>query len=207
MNKGGGISQDFVENIKKAMGAGRTPEQTLEMLKDVMEDEMNSVTTCLRNTFLNRFPTEEDILRTCNTLAEKLSADINAKNDVKLALMDLLAEATDLIEKKGMKPSGKDLQDLARKGMLDMIERLLNEAELPDELSKLPVYGRTLEGLKELLTHLLSHPDTGWQLRRQVAFLFDFEEVEHTTVLGLTLRDILKDARHKLKPRDLLKVR
>merc|ERR1719384_1604425 len=121
MNKGGGISQDFVENIKKAMGAGRTPEQTLEMLKDVMEDEMNSVTTCLRNTFLNRFPTEEDILRTCNTLAEKLSADINAKNDVKLALMDLLeealqdvvfnylmvsalAEATDLIEKKGMKP-------------------------------------------------------------------------------------------------------
>ena len=91
--------------------------------------------------FLNRCPTEEDILRTCNTLAEKLSADINAKNDVKLALMDLLeealqdvmdyepdadmvfnylmvsalAEATDLIEKKGMKPSGKDLQDLARK--------------------------------------------------------------------------------------------
>ena len=52
--------------------------------------------------------------------------------------------------------------------MLDMIERLLNEAELPDELSKLSVYGRTLEGLKELLTHLLSHPDTGWQLRRQV---------------------------------------
>ena len=51
--------------------------------------------------------------------------------------------------------------------MLEMIERLLNEAELPDELSKLSVYGRTLEGLKELLTHLLSHPDTGWQLRRQ----------------------------------------
>ena len=59
MNKGGGISQDFVENIKKAMamgaGAGRTPEQTLEMLKDAMEEEMNSVTTCLRNTFLNRY--------------------------------------------------------------------------------------------------------------------------------------------------------
>ena len=56
MNKGGGISQDFVENIKKAMamGAGRTPEQTMEMLKDAMEEEMNSVTTCLRNTFLNR---------------------------------------------------------------------------------------------------------------------------------------------------------
>ena len=41
----------------------------------------------------SRFPTEEDILRTCNTLAEKLSADVNAKNDVKLALMDLLEEA------------------------------------------------------------------------------------------------------------------
>ena len=54
-----------------------------------------------------------------------------------------------------------------------MIERLLNEAELPDELSKLSVYGRSLEGLKELLTHLLSHPDTGWQLRRQ-AREYDF---------------------------------
>ena len=31
-----------------------TPEQTLELLKDAMEEEMNSVTTCLRNTFLNR---------------------------------------------------------------------------------------------------------------------------------------------------------
>ena len=51
--------------------------------------------------------------------------------------------------------------------MRDMIECLLNEAELPGELSKLSVYGRSLEGLKELLTHLLSHPDTGWQLRRQ----------------------------------------
>lgn len=79
--------------------------------------------------------------------------------------------------------------------MLEMIERLLNEAELPGELSKLEVYGRSLDGIKELLSLLLSHPETGWQLRRQVAFLFDFEEVEHTTVLGLTLRDILKDAR------------
>ncbi len=63
------------------------------MLKDAMEEEMNSVTTCLRNTFLNKIPTEEEILKTCNTLAEKLSADTAAKNDVKLALMDLLEEA------------------------------------------------------------------------------------------------------------------
>ena len=37
----------------------------------------------------------------------------------------------------------------------------------------------------------------------QVAFLFDFEEIEHTTVVGLTLRDILKDARQKLRPWEL----
>ena len=30
-------------------------------------------------------------------------------------MVSALAEATDLIEKKGIKPSGKDLQDLARK--------------------------------------------------------------------------------------------
>ena len=111
-------------------------------------------------------------------------------------MVSALAEATDLIDKQGMKPSGGDLRDLARKGMLEMIQRLLTEAELPGELSKLEVYGRSLDGIKELLNLLLSHPDTGWQLRRQVAFLFDFEEVEHTTVLGLTLRDILKDARY-----------
>jgi hypothetical protein len=128
-----------------------TPEQTLEILKDAMEEEMNNVATCLRNTFLNKIPTAEEILNTCNTLAEKLSAGASAKNDVKLALMDLLeealqgivkshctsgvmytfvpfvdvmdyepdadmvfnylmvsalAEATDAIEKKGMKPTG-----------------------------------------------------------------------------------------------------
>ena len=33
---------------------------------------------------------------------------------------------------------------------------------------------------------------SGKALKRQVAFLFDFEEIEHTTVLGLTLQDIIK---------------
>lgn len=63
------------------------------MFRDAMEEEMNSVTNCLRNTFLNRIPTEEEISSACSTLAEKLRADVNAKNDVKLALMDLLEEA------------------------------------------------------------------------------------------------------------------
>jgi hypothetical protein len=40
-------------------------------------------------------------------------------------------------------------------------------------------------------------------LQRRVAFLFDFEEVEHTSVLGLALSDIIKDAKHKLKPWEL----
>ncbi len=40
-----------------------------------------------------------------------------------------------------------------------------------------------------------------------MAFLFDLDEIEHTTVLGLTLRDILKDAKHKLKPWELAKLK
>ena len=58
-----------------------------------MEDEMNSVSNCLRNTFLNKIPTAEEIKKTCKTLAEKLCADHSAKNDAKLALMDVLEEA------------------------------------------------------------------------------------------------------------------
>ena len=92
--------------------------------------------------------------------------------------------------------------------MLKMVERILVEADLPDEVNKLDAYGRTLPGLKELLNLLMRQDGTtGKQLRRQVAFLFDFDEIEHTTVLGLTLRDILKDARQKLKPWELAKSR
>ena len=109
--------------------------------------------------------------------------------------------------------------------MLDMIERLLLEADLEDQLPKLEVivpllsasgvtgkdmfststnnfanfdlffkntkmqvYGKTIDGIKDLLRFLLSEPSTGRALKRQVAFLFDFEEIEHTTVLGLTLQ-------------------
>ena len=99
------------------------------------------------------------------------------------------------------------MEDIARRGMLDMIERLLVEADLPDALKRLDVYGRSMDGIKQMLDFLLKDPTTGRQLKRQVAFLFDFEEIEHTTLLGLTLRDILKDAKHKLRPWELAKHR
>ena len=51
--------------------------------------------------------------------------------------------------------------------MLELIERLLLEADLDSELSKLDVYGKTIDGLKDFLKHLLLDPNTGedqcWQ--------------------------------------------
>jgi len=234
INKGGGISDEFIEQIKQAMHeGGANPMAKLAALKIAMEDEMNSVTNALRNTFINRIPTTEEIASTCRQLAEKLGADAAARTDVKLALVDVLDEAlqdvmeyvpdadmifnylmisalaaaTDYIEREGLKPTGGDLQELARREMLDMIERLLLEADLEDQLPKLEVYGKTIDGIKELLRFLLMDPNSGRALKRQVAFLFDFEEIEHTTVLGLTLQDILKDAKHKLRPWELEKKR
>ena len=54
-----------------------------------------------------------------------------------------------------------DLQELARKEILDLIERLLLEADLESELSKLEVYGKNLDGIKDFLKHLLIDPNTG----------------------------------------------
>lgn len=42
-----------------------------------------------------------------------------------------------------------------------MIERLLLEADLEAELPKLEVYGKTIDGIKELLNFLLMDPVTG----------------------------------------------
>ncbi len=53
---------------------------------------MNSVSNCLRNTFLNKIPTEEDVKQTCRTLAEKLSGTEANRSDAKIALMDVLDE-------------------------------------------------------------------------------------------------------------------
>ena len=52
-------------------------------------------------------------------------------------MVSALAEATDLIEKKGMKPSGKDLQDLARKvrlSQIDLLKRLMLVRVLQSEV-------------------------------------------------------------------------
>jgi len=93
LNRGRGISDDFIESIKEAMASGISPFEKLNALKAAMEEEMNSVTNALRNTFINRIPTPEEIAQACNTLAEKLAADAAARTDVKLALVDVLDEA------------------------------------------------------------------------------------------------------------------
>ena len=54
-----------------------------------------------------------------------------------------------------------DLQELARKEILDLIERLLLEADLESELAKLEVYGKNLDGIKDFLKHLLIDQNTG----------------------------------------------
>ena len=57
-----------------------------------------------------------------------------------------------------------DLQELARNEMIEMMKRILLEADLEDEISKLGVFGKTIEGIKEFLAFLLKDPQTGWKL-------------------------------------------
>ena len=95
------------------------------------------------------------------------------------------------------------MQEVARQEMLNMLEQLLLEADLPDEVAKLNAYGANMESIKEFLKNLFSDPKLSAALLRQVAFLFDFEAVEHTTVIGLALQDIMKDAKHRLRPWEL----
>ena len=80
INKGGGISEEFLDSIKQAMAevclylfplfktilqGGANPMAKLAALKNAMEEEMNSMTNALRNTFINRIPTTEEIAITC----------------------------------------------------------------------------------------------------------------------------------------------
>ena len=60
-----------------------------------------------------------------------------------------------------------------------------------------------MDSIKELLKNLFTDEKTSSALLRQVAFLYDFDEVEHTTVIGLALQDIIKDAKHRLRPWEL----
>merc|ERR1719474_863608 len=68
-------------------------------------------------------------------------------------------------------------------------------------------FGSNMEGIRELLRQLFTDNAIVTALTRQVAFLFDFEKVEHTTVLGLALQDIMKDSKHLLRPWELLRHR
>ena len=47
----------------------------------------------LRNTFMNKIPTPEDISATCSALASRLILDEASRTECKLALVDLLDEA------------------------------------------------------------------------------------------------------------------
>ena len=92
--------------------------------------------------------------------------------------------------------------------MVSMLERLCVEADV----SSTPLMqglreAKTLAELQEALRKLMNDSKVGGAFRRQVAFLFDFEEIEHTTVAGLAMQDILKDAKHKLRPWELNKHR
>ena len=48
------------------------------------------------------------------------------------------------------------MQEMARKEMMSMLERLLIEADLPDEVAKLSAYGANMDSIKELLMSRLS---------------------------------------------------
>ena len=93
--------------------------------------------------------------------------------------------------------------------MISMLEKLCTEAEVDaaSHLMEALRNSKTLSELQEALRNLMNDPQVGREFKRQVAFLFDFEEIEHTTVVGLAMQDILKDAKHKLRPWELNKLR
>ncbi len=142
-------------------------------------------------------------------------------------MVSALAAATDIIEKKNLKVTGGKrvahfsifgyhnqiivsdmLQDMAKEQMISMLERLLAEADLGNsEALKTLKDSKNLSDIQTTLRNLFNDPATASCFRRQVAFLFDFEEIEHTTVAGLAMQDILKDAKHNLRPWELNKHR
>ena len=92
--------------------------------------------------------------------------------------------------------------------MISMLKRLFLEADVHTEaLMQSLNDAKTLSDVQETLRKLLNDPKLSNAFRRQVAFLFDFEEIEHTTVAGLAMQDILKDAKHMLRPWELTKHR
>lgn len=142
-------------------------------------------------------------------------------------MVSALANATDIIEKKNLKATGGKqigllqytksfslsfivselLEELARDYVISMLERLCVEADVDTSLMDPLREAKSLSALQEALRNLMNDPKVGGAFKRQVAFLFDFEEIEHTTVAGLAMQDILKDAKHKLRPWELNKLR
>jgi hypothetical protein len=53
-----------------------SPQQKLAALKAAMDEELSSTITGLRNTFMNKIASLEDVRRTCDQLAEKLAGDL-----------------------------------------------------------------------------------------------------------------------------------
>ena len=70
--------------------------------------------------------------------------------------------------------------------MITMLERLFLEADVHSEnvIENLKD-SKTLSELQDALRRLMNDPKCSGAFKRQVAFLFDFEEIEHTTVAGL----------------------
>ena len=92
------------------------------------------------------------------------------------------------------------LEELARDYVKEMLERICIEADVSDSPLLVLLKGaKNLAEIQEILRDMMNDQKVGSAFKRQVAFLFDFEEIEHTTVAGLAMQDILKDAKHKLR--------
>ena len=100
------------------------------------------------------------------------------------------------------------LEELSCDYMKEMLERICMEADVADSpLLELLKGAKNLAEVQDILRTMMNDSKVGGAFKRQVAFLFDFEEIEHTTVAGLAMQDILKDAKHKLRPWELNKHR
>ena len=72
---------------------GNNPRAILDLITKAVYEEMNSTASNLRNIFLSKIPTEEEILMACQCLSDKLVQDQASRNEVKIALLDILEEA------------------------------------------------------------------------------------------------------------------
>merc|ERR1719468_744764 len=72
LSQGTGVSPDFIDAVKEAITSGGSAGDRLALLKLAIEEEVNSVGASLRNTFMNKIPTAEDIRQTCNTFMNKI---------------------------------------------------------------------------------------------------------------------------------------